>query len=477
MKNNLALLLFLILSFLNKTTAQDCLPNGIIFSTQEQIDNFPNNYPGCKLILKDVEIKNSIARDITNLDGLNQIIKIKGHLALNSNANLTSISGLKNLNTIEGNFSVFNNASLTSLKGLENLTSLGGSMKVMKNKSLTSFSGLDNLTTINQQLIVNFNPKLKSLNSLGRLTSIKGNFKLMNNNILPNLSGLKNLNTIEGNFSVYNNASLTSLKGLENLTVINGFLQVSQNESLKSLSGIDQVNLIDGDMNISNNIYLTNLNGLKNLTAIGGYLKVWKNASLINLSGLEQLISIGGYMDVYDNPSLINQNGLDNINVVGEKIKKKTQAKKSHEIWITTLNNSRNFRGCLREVGDSMIILSKYPKANTVSINYQNIQTIKFRKKGNVGRNILYGALTGFAIGGGIGLSAGDDDCIDNPGSFDIFCRTAEEKAIGTGILLAIPGALIGGIIGSMKIKIPINGNHKTFRRKKGELQNFRILN
>jgi hypothetical protein len=87
------------------------------FSTQTQIDNFPNNYPGCKLILKDVEIKNSIAQDITNLDGLNQIIEIKGHLALTSNANLTSISGLKNLNTIEGNFSVYNNASLTSLKG------------------------------------------------------------------------------------------------------------------------------------------------------------------------------------------------------------------------------------------------------------------------------------------------------------------------------------------------------------------------
>ena len=38
--------------------AQGCLPEGITFTTQEQIDNFQINYPGCTEILRDVHIEN-----------------------------------------------------------------------------------------------------------------------------------------------------------------------------------------------------------------------------------------------------------------------------------------------------------------------------------------------------------------------------------------------------------------------------------
>jgi len=36
--------------------AQPCLPNGITFTTQGQIDSFPINYPGCTEIGGDVVI-------------------------------------------------------------------------------------------------------------------------------------------------------------------------------------------------------------------------------------------------------------------------------------------------------------------------------------------------------------------------------------------------------------------------------------
>ena len=54
-----------------------CLPDGITFSTQEQIDSFQTDYPGCTEILGDVTIEGD---DISNLSGLNVIVKINGIL-------------------------------------------------------------------------------------------------------------------------------------------------------------------------------------------------------------------------------------------------------------------------------------------------------------------------------------------------------------------------------------------------------------
>ncbi len=44
MKKSLLLIAVMLISFI-AATAQSCLPEGIIFSTQEQIDNFQTNYP------------------------------------------------------------------------------------------------------------------------------------------------------------------------------------------------------------------------------------------------------------------------------------------------------------------------------------------------------------------------------------------------------------------------------------------------
>ena len=44
--------------------SQGCLPEGITFTTQQQIDDFQTNYPGCTEIEGDVEISGD---DISNL--------------------------------------------------------------------------------------------------------------------------------------------------------------------------------------------------------------------------------------------------------------------------------------------------------------------------------------------------------------------------------------------------------------------------
>ena len=53
--------------------SQPCLPEGITFTTQAQIDSFQINHPGCTEIEGNVEIKGD---NITNLSGLNVLRNI-----------------------------------------------------------------------------------------------------------------------------------------------------------------------------------------------------------------------------------------------------------------------------------------------------------------------------------------------------------------------------------------------------------------
>jgi len=127
---------------------QPCLPEGITFTTQEQIDNFQINYPGCTEIEGDVTIHGN---DITNLDGLSVMTSIGGDLKIGDydggNSSLISLSGLENLTSIEG-IIIGNNDALTNLSGLEGITFIGGDLRIYDNDAITSLSGLESLTTI-----------------------------------------------------------------------------------------------------------------------------------------------------------------------------------------------------------------------------------------------------------------------------------------------------------------------------------------
>ena len=100
-----------------------CLPEGISFTNQAEIDNFQTNYPNCNKIEGDVEI---IGDDITNLNGLNVLTAFGGDLRMEGNEALTNLSCLDNLTTIGGSLQIWSNKALTSLTGLDNVTSIGG---------------------------------------------------------------------------------------------------------------------------------------------------------------------------------------------------------------------------------------------------------------------------------------------------------------------------------------------------------------
>jgi len=193
--------------------SQGCLPEGISFYTQEQIDNFQANYPGCTEIEGYVLI--SGYTHITNLEGLNIISSISGFLAIVGNLNLDNLEGLNALTYIGGDLIVgdayVGNTDLTSLEGLNNLTSIGGNVQIGMNFSLSSLNGLENLTSIGGILEIYYNENLISIMNLCNLTNVGGSIQIALNEYLTSLTGLDNINPGSmTDLSIYQNFSLST---------------------------------------------------------------------------------------------------------------------------------------------------------------------------------------------------------------------------------------------------------------------------
>jgi hypothetical protein len=223
--------------------SQGCLPEGIEFNSQEQIDNFQINYPDCNEITGDVFIHGS---EIINLNGLNVVTSIGGDLWILGNEVLTNLTGLDSLTSIGGDLIIKTNFILTSLAGLEGLTSIGGGLNIggldwEGNDSLTSLLGFTNLTFIGGGISISNNDALTNLVGLENLSSIGGGIGIVSNDNLANLTGLEGLTSIGGEIMIYFNNSLVSLKGLDNVTSVGGSIFISINTALISLSGLDNI--------------------------------------------------------------------------------------------------------------------------------------------------------------------------------------------------------------------------------------------
>jgi len=119
-----------------------CLPDGITFSSQEEIDNFQTNYPGCLEIEGDVTISGD---DINDLSGLEVLTAIGGDLSISSNDILDALPGLDSITSIGGNLEIIGNPVLSGLTELDNVTSIGGNIEIIGNGAITSLYGLENL--------------------------------------------------------------------------------------------------------------------------------------------------------------------------------------------------------------------------------------------------------------------------------------------------------------------------------------------
>jgi hypothetical protein len=116
----------LLLSGVSGAFTQPCLPEGIIFNSQAQLDSFQILYPTCAEIEGNVQIYHNT--DIHDLSPLSNITSIGGYLWVSS-SNIDSLYGLHNLESIGSWLSLYN-GNYDDLNELINLRSIYGGLQV-----------------------------------------------------------------------------------------------------------------------------------------------------------------------------------------------------------------------------------------------------------------------------------------------------------------------------------------------------------
>ncbi len=123
-----AFLISLVLLALHPLNARavDCdASSEIKLTTQDAVDAFATTYGACDTTPYGLTVDSNT---ITQVDGLSNLVAIKGDLKLYS-SQLADISGLSNLTTIEGDLRIGDGSEGTALKNLRciaNVTTLGG---------------------------------------------------------------------------------------------------------------------------------------------------------------------------------------------------------------------------------------------------------------------------------------------------------------------------------------------------------------
>ncbi|MBK8700517.1 MAG: T9SS type A sorting domain-containing protein [Saprospiraceae bacterium] len=290
---------------------QSCLPAGINFSSQAQIDAFPTNYPGCTQILGNVTVNDAVNGNITNLNGLANITSIGGFLYITSNNALTSISGLSNVATIGTGLNITSNNTLANLTGLGNLTSVGPTL-IIAGGLYTSLGSLTGITSVSGNVEISGN-QLNDISGLSNLAAVGGH--LIGGSRLTNLSGLQNLTTIGAYLTLQGNILLTDISALNNLTSVGEDIFFNNNNSLLNVSGLSGITTLR-NLSFSTNPAITTITGLNNLTTLTGYLNIYQCSSLQSMPGLSNLQDIGWFFYIAYNPVLTSLLDLSGINSI-----------------------------------------------------------------------------------------------------------------------------------------------------------------
>ncbi|MDH4218779.1 MAG: hypothetical protein OEW23_08375 [Candidatus Aminicenantes bacterium] len=131
------------------------------------------------------------------------------------------------------------------------------------------------------------------------------------------------------------------------------------------------------------------------------------------------------------------------------KTKLKVEIKMEGTPWESTMPKgiSPDFRGELIAVKkDSILLLDRYSGAD-VTIDFRDIGVIRIVKKSKVLRGAGLGLFIGAAGGALVGYAAGDSEIWISHESPTVL--TADQKALISGILFGILGAVIGGAAGA----------------------------
>lgn len=147
----------------------------------------------------------------------------------------------------------------------------------------------------------------------------------------------------------------------------------------------------------------------------------------------------------------------------------------NYQIWLRNQNHSIA-DGYLHQLSDSTLTLSTSRNSVNPDLRVfpvEQVEVIKYRKRGSIARGILSGALVGLFAGFGYGLMQGDDPpCKSDQWVCVRFSAT--QKGMFYSAITVPAGALVGGIIGSFKTEINIGGSRSEYARQREQLERFR---
>ncbi|MBC9811726.1 T9SS type A sorting domain-containing protein [Crocinitomicaceae bacterium CZZ-1] len=239
----LILFTFFILFLISRSNAQ-CPTTPLTLATQSDVNNFPDNYPGCAVIPDGIDIK-IMGDDINDLGPLQQITMVLGAFEIRECPDLVNLEGLENLVTVGNDpldgFILRDLASLTDITALSNLDSITGEFTIRTCNQLVNLNGLGALIRSNGSVIIRDNALLTTLQGINSLKFIGETLEIVENATLTDISALSNVDTIiggvEGGVFIEANDLLTSLSGLGNeYTEIGGNLDLLLNGGLSVCS-------------------------------------------------------------------------------------------------------------------------------------------------------------------------------------------------------------------------------------------------
>lgn len=135
--------------------------------------------------------------------------------------------------------------------------------------------------------------------------------------------------------------------------------------------------------------------------------------------------------------------------------------KRKYKAWVHLHDATTPVTGFLLMATDSSILLSKKADVSNpgtiMELPTSQINKIKLSSRGKLGRSVAAGAAIGAGSGLILGFASGDDQ-----EGFLTFSK--EEKAIISGIMLGLMGAMIGLFVGLKKKIIYLNGSAEKYR-------------
>ncbi len=379
--------------------SQSCLNNGIVFTSQSQIDSFSTNYPDCEHIEGHVAIEIPSLTLETSLAGLAQIKEIDSSLTIR--ANCPNFLGLHNLESVGKDLRIISTHTQVSTGDLSALNHVGGNIELngvidaygfsqidtIHGKlmvwfgDLKNFEGFEALKYVGDYVWISDSDSLESLNGLQNLETVENDFYLFGTPSCPlhSLEGLSGLRKIGGRLAIESMPFLRDAKGLDSLTHLGGFSTTfSHFETLDGLQGVSQTESIS--INISP--HMKRLTGLEEFVEVG-QLSISGCDSILDLEGLSGLRQVED-LTIYGNENLINLNGIENLDTIFNDLRIHRNPKfESFEgfqvkavlggVWLRDLPSLKDFSSlcCLDQINE---ILSAQ---ETGLVNLSGLEDIK----------------------------------------------------------------------------------------------------